>query len=399
MRTNLLELLCKKSAISYIIFDSAFHVIEANNVAVQKESDIRDFLWEIIGLEEPILALKKHKTPIEIPMIFRKECYYDLEIDTFCDEKKRHYFIAYMQKKSHYTKEYADVLRQINKKTLIYDLSDEKKESGYFKEINKHLITFYIDLDGFVNRVNDAALHFFNLERKQFLNQHFSEFFQVQKAHKNEKSNIFIAKNGAEEDIFFHAEIIPVTDSHGNVKENIIVAQDITHLKKIKKDLEYAQEHDALTGLANRHAFLKKIDNLIQHQEKFSLCFIDIDKFSQINEEYGAHAGDMLLKHLTELLVEFLDPQDILLRLQRDTFVVIFEPNKEKEYLQRVSHNLEDLSKNNPLYYNSEDTITFTFTTLLLHYPDDANDAQEFLKNAQKMLKREKIERDTKEKA
>jgi len=397
MRTNLLELLCKKSAISYIIFDSSFHIIEAKNVDVQKESDIRDFLWEIIGMEEPILALRKHNTPIEIPMIFRKNCYYDLEIDTFHDTNKRHYFIAYMQKKSHSTKEYANVLREINKKTLIYDLSDEKKDSAYFKEINKHLITFHIDLDGFVLRVNDAALHFFNLEREAFLRQHFSEFFQLQKA-QNNNSNIFLAKNSLNEDIFFHTEIIPVTDMQGKIKENIIVAQDITHLKKIKKDLEYAQEHDALTGLANRHAFLKRVDALIEKKKNFSLSFIDIDNFSKINEEYGAHAGDMLLKHLTELLLTFLDPQDLLLRLHKDSFVIIFDPQKTKEYIQKLDQSLRSLSLDTPLYYNSEDIIHFNYTTLLLHFPDDANNAQEFLQNAQKILKRKKIEKRSKEK-
>jgi len=393
MRTNLLELLCKKSDISYIIFDNSFHVMEAKNVAIQKDSDIRDFLWEIIGLEEPILALKKHNTPIEIPMIFRKNCYYDLEIDAFKDDKKRLYFIAYMQKKSHHTQEYANVLRDINKKTLIYDLSDEKKESQYFKEINKHLITFHLDLDGFIIRVNDASMHFFNLDREQFLNQHFSEFFQVQKSQNNKNANIFIAKNSAQEDIFFHAEIIPVTDGSGKVKENIIVAQDITHLKKIKKDLEYAQEHDALTGLANRHTFLKKIDSLIEKEELFSISFIDIDNFSMINEEYGAHAGDMLLKHLTELLLEFIEPSDMLLRLSGDCFAIIFDPQKMEEYILRVNENLTDLYAQNPLYYNSEDIINFTYTTLLLEFPKDALNAQEFLKNAQKNLERKKIDK------
>ncbi len=393
MRTNLLDLLCKKSAISYIIFDSAFHVIEAKNVDLEKESDIRDFLWEIIGLEEPILTLKKHNTPIEIPMILRENCYYDLEIDSFKDKHTKNYYIAYMQKKSKYTKEYANVLREINKKTLIYDLSDEKKDSQYFKEINKHLITFHLDLDGFIIGVNDASIHFFNLEKGAFLNQHFSEFFQVQKSQNTETSNIFLAKNANKEDVFFHTETIPVANTEGKIKENIIIAQDITHLKKIKKELEYAQEHDALTGLANRRTFLKKIDTLTERENSFSVSFIDIDHFTIINEEYGAHAGDMLLKHLTDLLLEFKDPDDLLLRLNGDSFAIVFDPSKKREYIERVNKNLETLASKNPLHYNSEDVIQFTYTTLLMHFPQDAENAQDFLKKAQKAMERKKIDK------
>jgi len=58
MQTNLLELLCKKNALSYIIFDQTFHIVDTKNIVVQKDSDIRDFLWEIVGLEENILALE-----------------------------------------------------------------------------------------------------------------------------------------------------------------------------------------------------------------------------------------------------------------------------------------------------------------------------------------------------
>jgi len=391
MRTNLLKILCKKSAISYIIFDSGFQVIESN-IEIQTESDVRDYLWEIIGLEEPILALQKHNTPIEIPMIQRERKYYDLEIDTFKDENKQSYFIAYMQKKSQYTNEYANVLKEINKKTLIYDLSDEKKESAYYKEINKHLISFHVDLDGFITMVNDACLHFFNKERTEFLEKHFSEFFQVQKRQKDTTSTIFLAKNSLGDDIFFHADILPLKDKDGQIIENIIITQDITYLKKIKKELEYAQEHDALTGLPNRHTFLKKIDLLIKEKKNFSLCFIDIDNFRTLNEEYGSHAGDMLLKHLTTLFLEFLDPQDSLIRIQGDLFGIIFEIAKEKSYIQSLLKGLEDLAEKNPLYYNSEDIIQFHYTTLLLHYPQDAKSAKEFLSTASKLLKKKKID-------
>ncbi|WP_457747675.1 diguanylate cyclase domain-containing protein [Sulfurimonas sp.] len=392
MRTNLLELLCKKNAISYIIFNKEFMVLNSNNNSVKTNSDIRDFLWEIVGLEETILKLSQGQKPLEIPMILKDKIYYDLEIDTFVEEDENK-FIAYMQEKSKHTNKYAHIIKEINKKTLVYDLSDEKKQNNYYKEINKHLITFHVDLDGMITMVNDACLHFFNIEKDKMLKQHFTKFFKAQKSQLNTQANIFIAQNSMGEDIFFHADIVPITDSKEKVVENIIIVQDISHLKKIKRELEHAQEHDALTGLPNRHFFLKKIDTLIKQKKSFYICFINIDNFKGINEEYGAHAADMLLKHLTALLREYIDSQDLLMRLYGDNFAIIFEAQKNDEYIQRVINKLDTLTDNAPLHYNDEDIISFNYTSLTLNYPKNAESSQEFLILFEKQMQRKKIQK------
>jgi diguanylate cyclase (GGDEF)-like protein len=392
MQTDLLKLLCKKSALSYVVFNDSFIVSSSNDKSLTIGSDIRDSLWELIGLEESIIELIQNNENIKLPMILREGIYYDLEIEVFHNDTQINSFIAIIQKRSQHTQEYADVLKQINKKTLIYDLSQEKKEQNDYKQINKHLITLHVNLDGIVTMVNDAALNFFNLERKKLIDLHFSELFKPQKSQINSLVKIFLAKNSANEDIFFHADIIPITDKKGNIKENIIIAQDITHLKKIKKELEYAQQHDALTGLPNRHYFLNNTDKRAKEENCFYLCFIDINDFHMINEEYGAHAADMLLKHLTTLLLDFLEADDIPMRLHADNFVISFAQAKTQEYIQALIQKLEILVNENPLYYNSEDKIIFSFTTLLINYPNDAKTTKDLLQKVEKMMKRKKIE-------
>jgi len=392
MRTNLLDFLCSKNSLSYIIFNENFEVLDSNNSNIKKGSDLREYLWELVGLEENILSLKDNKNNIEIPMISKDNHYYDLEINCFDNEDEDLTFIATLQEKSIQTHNYAKVIKEINKKTLIYETSDEKKDKDYNREINKHLVTFHVDLDGIITMVNDACLHFFNLEKDKMIDQHFSTFFQTQKSSLNTDTNIFIAKNSMNEDIFFHADIIPITNPQERVIENIIVAQDITYLKRVKKELEYAQEHDTLTGLANRHYFLKYVDRLIEKEQEFTICFLNIDNFKTINEEYGAHAADMLLKHLTTLLLESLEPEDLLMRLYGDNFAIIFETDKDRTYIEKLVENFQTLSKENPLYYNSEDTISFTYTTILLTYPKDVKTAKDFLTYQEKDMRRKKID-------
>ncbi|SFV50494.1 Sensory box/GGDEF family protein [hydrothermal vent metagenome] len=370
MQTDLLKLLCKKNGLSYIIFDQNFIILYTNRADIQLHSTLQEYLWEVVGLEDQILKLHINEESIHIPMVLHSNYYYDLEISGFKEEKGSSLFIAIMQQKSKSSKEYANALQKINKKTLIYELSDEKKQT----------------------MVNEAALYFFNLKSHEMQGRHFTTFFKPQSSKKS-NSTIFIAKNSHNEDLFFYADIIPLTNQDKKVYENIIIAQDITHLKKIKKELEYAQEHDTLTGLANRHYFLKLLDENIKKQKNFFICFIDINDFSTINEEYGAHASDMLLKHLSHLLLEFAEADDTVVRIQADCFAIVFEEQKHKEYIEILCKKLPNLFEQNPLYYSSEDTIKFYCTYAILSYPDDIQTSKDTLALAQRTLQRKKIEK------
>jgi diguanylate cyclase (GGDEF)-like protein len=392
MQKHLLSFLCKKHALSYIIFDTKFHIIEADALDIESGSDIRDVLWELVGAEDTILSLKEKKSEIKIPMIARGESFYDLDIELFKEDAQEPLFIAYMQERSQQAHDYANVIKEINKKTLIYDTSQEKKQEAYYREIDKELITFHVDMDGIITYVNDACIHFFNLERSSMLQKHFSCFFDAQKSKLDGETNIFSAKNSMQERVYFHTNIIPLRDKQNNIVQNIIVAQDISYLKQIKKELEFASENDTLTGIPNRQYFLKTVDKYIEEYATFSLFFLDIDNFALVNEEYGSHAGDMLLKHIASLLQALKEPDDKLARLYGNTFALLFDPKKSKNYTAALIESIEAIKKQK-LHYTSEDIITFDFTTLLLNYPQDATKAKELLALAKTEIKKKKVDK------
>jgi diguanylate cyclase (GGDEF)-like protein len=392
MQANLLDLLCRKNNISYILFDDTFTVLESQNISVKKGSDLRDFLWEIVGLEESIIKLTKREEKIDIPMLLRDGEYYDLDIESLEGSQNDRLFIAYIQKKSQHTHTYAEAIKAINKKTLIYDSDKTTTTDNYYKEINKQLITFHVDLDGIICLANDACSHFFNLEKDKLIGKHFSAFFDTQKSQLDHNTNIFSAQDGCGKRVFFHVTVIPLYNNENKIIQNIMIAQDITFLKKMKKALDFANDHDTLTGLANRHALLKTIDKYIQQEESFALCYIDIDNFSLINEEYGAHAGDMLLKHVTLFLVALVEAEDLLSRLQNDVFAIVFDPKKSRKYIQRLFEALQELQQK-PFLYSEEDTIHFTFSALLLFYPEEITSAKEFLTIAKKQIAKDKTDK------
>ena len=76
-----------------------------------------------------------------------------------------------------------------------------------------------------------------------------------------------------------------------------MIAYGYTAKSKIEesKDAAQAAYIDALTKLGNRHKFNKVINEMVKHKdEKFALCFLDLDDFKHINDNMGHDAGDEL---------------------------------------------------------------------------------------------------------
>ena len=101
-----------------------------------------------------------------------------------------------------------------------------------------------------------------------------------------------------------------------------------------KEILQYASEHDNLTGVLNRRAYdaLTKIYRL--NHAKFGLIITDADKFKDINDNYGHDVGDQILKKIAFLLQNSFRSNDKIIRYGGDEFVVILsEMQKENSYI------------------------------------------------------------------
>ena len=399
---NITKLICAKNKISYVVFDRELKILDYNNTiqniaddisSLQIGSDIREVMFELVGIEKNLMALldsNEKESIIHFPMILKANEYYDLDIETFVSSKGEQLFIAYIIQKPKESLSYISMIKEINKKTLLYENQDKKSKEQHFDLINQKLLSFNVDMDGIITLINSAFSCFFDLPANKIVGKHFSEFFKARDLNLNANSTvIFNAKNLNEEIISFHANIIPVTQDT-IVHENIIICQDITYLKQIEKELEFAAGHDSLTGLPNRSELLNKMDEMIErsnnNNESFSICFIDLDKFKPVNDNYGHHAGDMLLKHIAKILTDFVRKGDMVARIGGDEFIILFNSLHDDEYIQTMKERLYELPHKHPLIYSQDDTINFGFSLGLANYPLDAQDAQTLLKTADKAM-------------
>ncbi len=101
----------------------------------------------------------------------------------------------------------------------------------------------------------------------------------------------------------------------------------ITEVNDINKTLELMTNHDNLTSLYNRTYVEKQIDfefsKAKRYGNNFSLIFLDIDKFKNVNDTYGHLAGDEILKNVAETIKKQLRTSDAMGRYGGEEFLIL----------------------------------------------------------------------------
>ncbi|MDQ2069001.1 sensor domain-containing diguanylate cyclase [Natronospira bacteriovora] len=107
----------------------------------------------------------------------------------------------------------------------------------------------------------------------------------------------------------------------------VLVVEDTSEERSQVEALAHEATHDALTGLLNRRAFSRRLDQTIasahDDQTRHVLCFIDLDGFKAINDTCGHRAGDVFLMNISDVIRSNLREGDILARLGGDEFAII----------------------------------------------------------------------------
>jgi diguanylate cyclase (GGDEF)-like protein len=105
-----------------------------------------------------------------------------------------------------------------------------------------------------------------------------------------------------------------------------------------KKKLIIISETDPLTDIANRRAFMEKIEETIKISQKFdyplSVILFDIDNFKKVNDTYGHDVGDYVLKEITKIVSNQLRKTDFFARWGGEEFMILLENTKLEDAIQ-----------------------------------------------------------------
>ncbi len=119
----------------------------------------------------------------------------------------------------------------------------------------------------------------------------------------------------------------PILNDRGEVEGGLGIAQDITDKIKTQQQLEYKARYDLLTHIPNRYTLMERLDNEIARFRRsgnfFSLLFIDLDNFKNINDSFGHSIGDRLIIDVAGRLRSVIRETDIVSRLGGDEFIIL----------------------------------------------------------------------------
>ncbi|HEY3054523.1 MAG TPA: EAL domain-containing protein [Thermoanaerobaculia bacterium] len=138
-------------------------------------------------------------------------------------------------------------------------------------------------------------------------------------------------------------QLIPVEDS-GELTHWVAFVRDVTEFKKQLFALRHQATHDVLTDLPNRvllyDCLERSIDVARLKKSTVALLLMDLDRFKEVNDTFGHHFGDALLKQVALRLRNQFRPEDTVARLGGDEFAVVMPDPSDSTYIATSARRL-----------------------------------------------------------
>ncbi|HXN15282.1 MAG TPA: diguanylate cyclase, partial [Usitatibacter sp.] len=159
---------------------------------------------------------------------------------------------------------------------------------------------------------------------------------------------------------------------------------NIDDRKRMQDDMRHRAMHDPLTSLPNRAMFMEALDRAVRKARRrsacFSLLFIDLDRFKDVNDSLGHLAGDELLQAVGERLSAAVRQSDLVARLGGDEFVVLIEEHGGPEQVMIVAQKVLALLER-PVIIDWRE-VSISASIGVASFPEDGQDHEALMKNA-----------------
>jgi len=156
-----------------------------------------------------------------------------------------------------------------------------------------------------------------------------------------------------------------------------------TKVHERQTELQLQALHDPLTGLPNRILMEDRLDQALSISDRSNnvsaIMLIDLNKFKEVNDNYGHYVGDYILKETSRRLQSVLRTTGTVSRIGGDEFAIIIPNISENVIEQVIQRILETFDK--PCLVDGVD-ITIKMSIGIAIYPKDGRDAVTLLRNA-----------------
>lgn len=179
---------------------------------------------------------------------------------------------------------------------------------------------------------------------------------------------------------------------HSSVEHYVAVFNDTSPHKVHEERLKFLATHDALTELPNRVEFVSSCHEAIErarrHGQRVAVLYIDLDNFKPVNDTYGHVVGDELLRTLATRMKRMMRETDVVARVGGDEFCVLLADLDDVAHGYTVACKLLDMLSQPVVSRRGTHQVGASIG--ISAYPDDGNDPQALLRNADTAMYRVK---------
>jgi diguanylate cyclase (GGDEF)-like protein len=179
--------------------------------------------------------------------------------------------------------------------------------------------------------------------------------------------------------------IVQLRQANEHLVVTTLQAQSMTEeVRRAKDQMGHMAHHDFLTDLPNRLLLMERLAQAIgiakRQHTRLAVLFIDLDRFKIINDSLGHTVGDLLLQSVAQRLLTVIRATDTACRLGGDEFVVLLADVANERAVSDITNKMRRVIAE-PYQLNGN-TAHVGVTIGVSLYPDDGEDAESLIRNA-----------------
>ena len=245
-----------------------------------------------------------------------------------------------------------------------------------------------VDYKGHIERANTKAHSTFGYQHRELLHSPIHKicetndmFFYDDLDDVNSKEAFITTHNG--DNIWIEYSSLRIINTNQN-HHTLLTIEDITVRKHHESELSYLAHYDYLTKLPNRLLIQQSMSEIIDSRtllkRNFSVVFIDLDKFKNVNDIKGHDAGDAVLIEVATRLNHCIKQGDMVARFGGDEFVLLINDVQHENELVTFINELQQ-SISQPILFNESEYFVGS-SVGISQFPQDGSEVNDLLRKA-----------------
>ncbi len=182
----------------------------------------------------------------------------------------------------------------------------------------------------------------------------------------------------------------PIRDILSDYLSNVLrTSLSILSESKRREEIKLLSLTDEVTGLFNQRKLIEDLDFYIgayeQDRQGFSLLFVDIDYFKNVNDQFGHVVGSQLLVDMSNILKTQLRGSDLVYRYGGDEFIVLL-PKSSIEETKKIALRISEAVKGAEFSIDQDKKYRLSLSVGIAAFPTDATSSKSIIDFADKMM-------------